>query len=184
VRGHDYEKGDVIWLVSMLSGGSVHMPPAIDARIQVASKQTLEPTTGAASGKSGGGRYRYIADPAGSRFFTWADASGLVAECPLSVVFCPFYVVTPKKAARRGDSPQGLMYDNVLYPNVVLPSDRVQRHRKRPESPRHRAGGTRSRYSRRCVLPAQGRAGLRQRGRPTRPCPHRTCQSSFCSNGQ
>jgi len=28
VRGHDFEKGDVIWLVSMLSGGSVHMAPA------------------------------------------------------------------------------------------------------------------------------------------------------------
>jgi len=40
VGGHVYEKGDVIWLVGMLRGGSVRMPPAIDARIQIA---TIEP---------------------------------------------------------------------------------------------------------------------------------------------
>ncbi len=109
VRGHDYEKGNVIWLVSMLSGGSVHMPPAIDARIQVASKQIVEPATGASSGKRGEGRYQFIADPAGSRFFPWADASALVAEA---------FVNNPTAAPWK-DNPQALRTPRLLKADLA-----------------------------------------------------------------
>jgi hypothetical protein len=109
VRGHDYEKGDVIWLVSMLSGGSVHMPPAIDARIEVAGKQTVEPATGASSGKRGEGRYRFIADPAGARFFPWADASALVAEA---------FANNPTAAPWK-DNPQALRTPRLLKADLA-----------------------------------------------------------------
>jgi hypothetical protein len=66
-------KGDVIWLVGMLVGGAARLPPAIDARILVAKKQVT-------SGPKDRWRYWLDADPTGSRFFLWGDASALVAK--------------------------------------------------------------------------------------------------------